>query len=250
MKDPGTTAAARSALRELASPKRAAGFQRFFKTGPGEYGEGDVFIGNTVPQIRSVAKAFCNLPADEVEPLIRSKIHEERLLGLLILVHQSRRGDASVRRRIFTQYLAAKAHVNNWDLVDSSAETIVGGYLRGIAPKRDPWPFLSKLAKSKVWSDRRIAVLATFHFIRHNEFDLTLRLCELLLADPHDLLHKATGWLLREVGKRDASKLRAFLDHHAAVMPRTMLRYAIERLPEAQKRRYMAQRERRSATQS
>lgn len=239
---PMTSAAAREALHELASPKRAAHFQRFFKSGPGEYAAGDVFIGNTVPQIRGVLKQFREMPADEIEPLIRSRIHEERLLGLLILVHQSRRGDATTRRRIYKQYIAAKAHINNWDLIDASAETIVGGYLRGIASARDPWPTLAKLARSPVWSDRRIAVLATFHFIRNHEFDLTLRLCELLLTDPHDLLHKATGWLLREIGKRHAATLVTFLDQHATVMPRTMLRYAIERLPEAQRRRYMQQR--------
>ncbi len=234
-----TAAQAREALHALADRRRAAVYQRFFKTGPGEYGEGDAFIGVTVPDVRSVLKRFRELPADESNKLIRSAIHEERLLGLLILVHQSQRGDGKTRERNFRQYMAARAFINNWDLVDASAEHVVGGYLFDMAGKRDPWPFLTKLARSPIWHERRIAVLATFHFIRKGQFDLTARLSEQLLGDPHDLLHKATGWLLREIGKRDLAPLLAFLDQHAAVMPRTMLRYAIERLPKNQRRQYM-----------
>jgi 3-methyladenine DNA glycosylase AlkD len=226
-----------AALRAAARPGDAAVLQRFFKTGPGEYGEGDVFLGVRVPAIRRIVRAHradAGLPA--IRGLLASLYHEARLLGLLLLVERFRRGSARERVAIFRLYLASTDRINNWDLVDLSAEHIVGG---GLRERRDR-SLLDRLARSASLWERRIAVLATFHFIRRGEFDDTLRLARRLLADPHDLMHKAVGWMLREVGKRDAPRLRAFLDRHAAVMPRTMLRYAIERFPEAERRRYLA----------
>ena len=209
---------------------------RFFKSGKGEYGEGDVFIGCTVPECRLVAREFRALPLAEVEKLITSRIHEERLVGLFILVAQFVR---SPDRRIFQLYRKRMAFVNNWDLVDTSAPYIVGGWL---ADK--PRGLLDTLAKSKVLWYRRIAILATFYFIRHGESKDAIRIAEALVNDEHDLIHKAVGWMLREVGKRaSAEALDGFLRRHAATMPRTMLRYAIERLTPAEKEKWMKKRE-------
>jgi 3-methyladenine DNA glycosylase AlkD len=229
----------RRALRQFGSPQRALGAARFFKTGKGEYGEGDIFIGCTVPEQRLVARQFRALPLDEVDELLTSEIHEERLTALLILVHQfTTTHDASVRQRIFRLYMKRLAHINNWDLVDSSAEYIVGGWLED----KDR-ALLDKLAGSKhLWS-RRVAMLATFCFIKEGSADDALRIATRLLNDRHDLIHKAVGWMLREVGKRvDRAPLRAFLERHAATMPRTALRYAIEHLPAAERRRWMSYR--------
>jgi 3-methyladenine DNA glycosylase AlkD len=218
------------ALRELASAERAVGSAWFFKCGEGDYGEGDVFIGVTVPQQRAVAKRFAALPLPQAEKLLQSKIHEDRLTALLILVLQSR--DPQLRPRIRRLYLKNVARVNNWDLVDSSAEYIVGN---GGSPA-----LLMKLAGSKhLWS-RRIAMIATFHHIRRGSAREALAIAERLVADEHDLIHKAVGWMLREVGKRASPvPLRAFLRKHAAAMPRTMLRYAIEHMAKPERERWM-----------
>jgi len=222
-------------MRQLADPAAARVLQRFFKTGPGEYGEGDVFLGIKVPPLRQLARACRDgTTIADMATLLQSPFHEERLLALLLLVQAFQRGSAAERRGIYRLYLKNTARVNNWDLVDSSAEHIVGGYLHDQA--RRP---LYKLVRSRSLWERRIAVLATFHYIKREEYADTLALAALLLDDPEDLLHKAVGWMLREVGKRDLAAEIGFLNQHYRAMPRTMLRYAIERFPEPQRRGYL-----------
>jgi 3-methyladenine DNA glycosylase AlkD len=222
-------------MRQLASPRRVPGLQRFFRTGPGEYGEGDRFLGLTLPQIRQLAKDFKDLPLDEIEALLESPWHEARVVAVVLLAEQYRKADERARARIYKLYLRRSDRVNNWDLVDVSAPRIVGAHLlrRSRAPLR-------RLARSKLLWDRRIAIVATQHLIRNGEFDDTLRVAVLLMNDPHDLIHKATGWMLREVGKRDERVLRSFLDRYAGALPRTALRYSLERLTPALRKRYMA----------
>lgn len=226
----------RTATRKLADPAKAASSRRFFKTGPGEYGEGDQFLGLTVPEIRSLVPQSDDLSETDVLTLLRSEWHEERLLALLILVRrfEKARKDDGAREDIVDLYLANTKWINNWDLVDSSAPQILGAWLL----KRDR-AVLQTLAKSKSLWEQRIAVLATQAFIRAGEFSDTTKLCEGFLNHPHDLMHKACGWMLREAGKRDEAVLLAFLDQHAAKMPRTMLRYALEKLPPDVRRGYM-----------
>jgi 3-methyladenine DNA glycosylase AlkD len=228
-----TSEAARR-LRDFASEERAAVNRRFFKTGAGQYGEGDEFLGVSVPNLRTVVREFRSLTRDELLPLLHSKWHEERLLAVVILTEQYKRGD---RDAIYALYLANTKFINNWDLVDTSAPQIVGAHLfeRSLAPLR-------KLAKSKSLWERRIAIIATQHFIRQGDFDETLSLAALLLRDREDLIHKAVGWMLREVGNRDRARLLAFLDEHATSMPRTMLRYAIEKFPEELRKAYLSSR--------
>ena len=225
---------AQQRLRSLGCPTQAAILARFFKTGPGQYGEGDRFIGVKVPVARKVAKEFKGLPLAEVECLLHSEIHEERLLALVILIGQFEKGDDAARKRIYDLYLANTKHINNWDLVDLSAPQIVGGYLenRGRKP-------LNRLAKSASIWERRISILATHWFIRHGDFADTLRIAEKLLTDGEDLIHKAAGWMLREVGKRDLVVLEEFLSANCRAMPRTMLRYAIERFPVEKRQAYL-----------
>lgn len=220
----------RSQIRRAANPARAAISRSFFKTGPGEYAEGDRFIGLTVPQIRSLTKKYRKLSFRDTCRLLRSPIHEERLLALLLLVEAYRRGDECERRRVYDFYLRSTRYINNWDLVDSSAEHIVGA---------QPDAPLSKLARSPVLWERRIAIIATFYFIKRGEFAPTLRIARQLLRDREDLIHKAVGWMLREAGKRDLPVLEGFLQKHYRQMPRTMLRYAIERLPERRRQWYL-----------
>jgi 3-methyladenine DNA glycosylase AlkD len=222
-------------LKEQARPDRAAGAMRFFKCGPGDYGEGDAFIAVTVPAQRAIARQFSDLPLGQVDRLLTSRIHEERLTALFILVHQFTRGDERVRRQIFTLYMKRLRFINNWDLVDSSAAQIVGGWL---ADK--PRGLLDRLARSKPLWARRVAMIATLHYIQRGEHRDAIRIATILVNDTHDLIHKATGWMLREVGKRASDDaLTSFLQRHAATMPRTMLRYAIERRPAAERRRWM-----------
>ncbi len=225
----------RDDLRAAANPDDALFLQRYFKTGPGEYGEGDVFIGIRVPVIRKIAAAHKDLPLDDTLDLLRSPIHEDRMVALMILVRQMRSKDHEVRRAIYEAYLANTRYINNWDLVDTSAEYIVGAWLqeRSRAPLR-------RLARSKSLWERRIAVLSTFHFIKLGEYDEALRIAGMLLGDREDLIHKATGWMLREIGNRDGDVEREFLRIHYRSMPRTMLRYAIEKFPEAERKRWMA----------
>jgi 3-methyladenine DNA glycosylase AlkD len=225
---------AKKKLRTLASPELATSSARFFKTGPGQYGEGDIFIGVKVPVLRKLARELRELPLEEVEFLLRSPIHEERLLALLILVLVATKADPTQKRAIFDFYLSNTRFINNWDLVDSSAPALVGAYL--LDKSRKP---LVVLAKSESLWERRIAIVATQHFIRNKQFDDTLKISRMLLADKEDLIHKATGWMLREVGKKHEPTLYSFLDEHKAVMPRTMLRYAIERFSSEKKRYFL-----------
>jgi 3-methyladenine DNA glycosylase AlkD len=226
----------RKELQSMADPDKAAILQRFFKTGPGEYGDGDIFIGVMVPQSRQVAKKFSQLPLGEVRTLLYSRIHEERLVALLILAWRYGTASSREKEEIVKFYLDHIKQVNNWDLVDLSAPNILGAHL--VDRENRQRRLLYRLAKSEnVW-ERRIAILATYHFIRNGDFSDTLKIAEMLLQDRHDLIHKAAGWMLREVGKRDADAEEAFLEKHCNVMPRMMLRYAIERLPENKRRRY------------
>jgi len=224
----------RTKLKSLASPVAAKLAARFFKTGPGQYGEGDTFIGINVPTLRTVSREFRALPLDDIQSLLNSPIHEERHVALLILVLQVTKCDEIHRKRGFDLYLSSTQFINNWDLVDCSAPQVVGGHL--MSRSREP---LFVLAKSKSLWERRIAIVSTQHFIRHGEFGETLTISRMLLGDKEDLIHKATGWMLREVGKKDQAVLEGFLNRHAASMPRTMLRYAIERFPPDQRRVYL-----------
>ena len=229
-----TAADAQKMIRSLASAEQAANLARFFKTGPGQYGEGDKFLGVKVPATRKVAREFKSLPLPEVETLLHSEIHEERLLALLILVLQFDKADKMARKQIFDLYMGNTEHINNWDLVDLSAPQIVGGYLE--TRSRKP---LDRLARSASLWARRISIVGTHWFIRHDDFADTLRIARILLKDEHDLIHKAVGWMLREVGKRDLAALEDFLRPHYRTMPRTMLRYAIERFPEKKRQAYL-----------
>ncbi len=223
----------KSTLRKTANPEKAKTLQRFFKTGVGEYGEGDIFLGVTVPQTREIVKEFWReTPLAEVQELLNSGIHEERLTGLLILVAKYQKSDEEHRKLIYNFYLQNTRNVNNWDLVDLTAPNIVGNFLLDKNRK-----ILYKLAKSKNLWERRIAVVSCFAFIRNNDFKDTLKLSEILLGDKEDLIHKAAGWMLREIGKRDVSVLKNFLEQHCKNMPRTMLRYSIEKFDE-EKRKY------------
>lgn len=221
-------------MRRLANPSRAKNSAWYFRTGKGEYGYGDRFLGLTVPDQRRLARRYRDLPLVAVLRLLRSPHHEHRLTAVFILVDQFSRGTDADRRRIATAYLAARRYINNWDIVDSSAPDLLGVFL--LTRSRF---VLSRLVRStSVW-DRRIAVLATSTFIRHGQLDDTLQLARYLLDDDHDLIHKAVGWMLREVGDRDAAVLRRFLRQYAGRMPRTMLRYAIEKFPPLERRRWL-----------
>ena len=232
---PPTITAVRKALRDAANPKDAVFLQRFFKTGPGQYGEGDQFLGIRVPATRTLARQFADLPLAEIEKLLGDKWHEARLLALVLLVGRYERGDDAERRRVYRLYLANTDRINNWDLVDLSAPNIVGAHLE---PR--PRAPLDKLAKSKSLWERRIAIVATYWFIRRRQFGDTFRISTALLGDRHDLIHKAVGWMLREVGKRDEAALESYLDLHATTMPRTALRYSIERMTPERRAHYMA----------
>jgi len=225
----------RAELYALADPADAIHLQRFFKTAPGEYGAGDKFLGLRVPALRKLVRDYRQLNDADALEMLASSWHEERLLALMLLVDGYDRGDESRRERIHRAYLEHTRYINNWDLVDASAEHIVGPHLeaREIA-------LLQRLAKSDDIWERRIAIISTFHFIKRNEFAPTLKIARLLLEDSHDLIHKAVGWMLREVGKRDRRVEDAFLKKHYKKMPRTMLRYAIERHPETLRKRYLA----------
>lgn len=227
----------RKELRTQASAERAAVSQRFFKTGPGEYGEGDQFLGLSVPQTRALVPQTDALSEGDVLTLLHSEWHEERLLALYILIRRftKARKDEPAQQHLIELYLANTRWINNWDLVDTSAPHLLGAWLL----KRDR-AVLDRLAASPSLWEQRIAVLATQAFIRAGDFADTLRLCERFLSHKHDLMHKACGWMLREIGNRDETVLRTFLDQHTPQMPRTMLRYAIEKLPEKDRKGYLA----------
>jgi 3-methyladenine DNA glycosylase AlkD len=230
---------AASELKNLANPSRAFDHQRFFKTAKGQYGEGDIFLGITVPQVRKIATKHKKISFKEIEVLTASKYHELRLCGLIILTLQFKETkDRSVRKSIFNFYLkqAKAGRINNWDLVDVTAP-IIGAYL---VDENNPYPLLEKLSRSKTLWDRRLAIIFTFAFIRAGELDPTIEISQKLLRDEHDLIHKAVGWMLREVGKRDVRVLRDFLRDYSHKMPRTALRYAIEKLPEPERKKWLA----------
>jgi len=222
-------------MLELASAEKAKVSSWFFKTGKGQYGEGDVFLGLTVPEQRLIAKKYVDLPFPDIKKLLDSKYHEHRLTGLLILVKRyEKANDEKEKKQIIDFYLKSRRAVNNWDLVDLSAPRMLGEYLYG----KDK-AILYKFAYSQNLWERRIAVLATFWFISKGKFEDSLKIAKLLVTDQHDLIHKAVGWMLREIGKRDEKELIKFLDKHYKKMPRTMLRYSIERLGEKKKKHYM-----------
>lgn len=224
----------RTSLLDISDDAHAQVLQRYFKTGPGQYGQGDVFIGLRVLQLRTLARTYAHIGLDDVRQLLSSAIHEERLLALLIMVRSYSKADASLKAEIHGLYLDNTRFINNWDLVDLSAEHIIGAHLSqsGTEP-------LQRLARSQSLWERRMAVMATFHFIKKGRFSCTFSIVESLLGDHEDLIHKACGWMLREIGKRDLAAEEAFLRTHARTMPRTMLRYAIERFPEEKRQSYL-----------
>jgi 3-methyladenine DNA glycosylase AlkD len=228
-------ALARRELAAHANAKDAEILSWFFKTGPGEYGAGDRFRGIRVPVLRQIARQLSDLTQPDVIRLLHSPYHEDRLLALLVWVAQFERGDESCRSRLHDAYLSHTRSINNWDLVDLSAPNIAGAWALSHGTRQ-----LLELSHSHSLWERRLAIVATHAFIRANRFTPTLVIARRLLHDPEDLLHKATGWMLREVGKRDADVLRGFLARHVKTMPRTMLRYAIERFPEPERKRWMA----------
>ncbi len=221
-------------LKRLSNSKQAEILQGFFKTGKGEYGEGDIFLGVKVPEQRKIVSKFEKLSLEDLEKLLSSKIHEYRMSALLILIRQYERADEEYKKEIFNFYLRNTKNINNWDLVDISAPKIVGDYLLN-----KPRDILYKLAKSENLWERRIAIISTFAFIRNNEFTDTLKISRILLLDKHDLIHKAVGWMLREVGKRDQKIEEEFLKKYYLKMPRVMLRYAIEKFEERKRKFYL-----------
>jgi len=221
-------------LRRLGNPRTAKLLQGFFKTGPGEYGEGDIFLGIKVPVLRKLAGEARDADFGIISALLKSPIHEERLLALLLLVQRYSAGSEHDKQRTFQLYLNNTRYINNWDLVDLTAPRIVGAHLAGRNRR-----ILHAMAKSSSLWERRIAILSTFYFIGQGEFSDSLKIARTLLHDKEDLIHKAVGWMLREIGKRNLSREESFLRIHCRTMPRTTLRYAIERFPEAKRRRYL-----------
>ena len=224
----------RKTLKELEDKKKAQDLQRFFKTGPGEYGEGDIFLGIKVPILRKIAKKYKDLKLWEIEKLFHSPIHEKRFLSLVFLTQAYAKSNEKEKKKLYKFYLKNTKYINNWDLVYTSAEHIIGAFLRDKSKKP-----LHSLAKSRSLWERRIAIMATFNFIKQNCFNETLKIAKMLLTDKEDLIHKAVGWMLREVGKRNLSTEEIFLEEHYNKMPRVMLRYAIEKFPEAKRRKYL-----------
>jgi 3-methyladenine DNA glycosylase AlkD len=221
-------------LKKLSNGEKAKIYQRFFKTGKGEYGQGDVFLGLDVPTQRSLAKKYKGLALADLQKLLSSKFHESRSVALMILVLKFSKATAEEQEKLVDFYLKNTSNINNWDLVDLSAYHILGRWL--LDKDRQ---VLCKLARSSCLWERRIAIISTFAFIRENQFEDTLKIAEILLSDSHDLIHKAVGWMLREVGKRDLETLEAFLKENKLKMPRVMLRYAIEKMPQDQRQWYL-----------
>ena len=221
-------------MKQLSDSNRAKNLSWFFKTGKGQYGEGDIFLGIPVPEQRKVAKKYFDLSLGDVQELLKSKIHEHRFTALVILISKYRKAKESGKKEIYDLYLKNTENINNWDLVDLSAPRIVGDYL--LNKERS---ILYKLAKSKSLWEKRISILSTFTFIDNNDFEDALNISELLLHDEHDLIHKAVGWALREVGKKEQNVEEQFLAKHYFQMPRTMLRYAIEKFDEEKRKKYL-----------
>jgi 3-methyladenine DNA glycosylase AlkD len=224
-------------LKEIADPERAGTYQWFFKTGPGEYGESDKFLGVIMPKCRAIAKEFQEMDFSEIEKVLASKLHEVRMVGLIILTEQYKNGDKKKKKEVFDFYLAHTSAINNWDLVDVSAHKVVGQYIFEKRPKVNS--VLKKLSNSKNMWERRIAMVAMFPFIRAEELDLTYELAEKYLPEEHDLMHKVTGWLLREAGKKDMVRLERFIQKHYSAFPRTALRYAIEKFSESKRKKLL-----------
>ena len=222
-------------LLNLKNPQKAEIMRGFFKTGKGQYGEGDIFLGVSVPDQRKIAKKYPNLSIENIQKLLWSKIHEERLTALFILIIKYRKADEQEKKEIFDFYLTNTKYINNWDLVDSSAEHILGTYLL----EKDK-SILYQMAKSENLWERRISIMSTFHFIKNNKFNDALKISKLLLNDDHDLIHKAVGWMLREIGKRNQNEEENFLEKHHKTMPRTMLRYSIEKFDETKRKHYLS----------
>jgi len=221
-------------FQNLQDPEKATQLSRFFKTGKGEYGEGDIFLGIKVPEQRKLAKKYSGLPLDDIGHLLNSTIHEHRLTSLFILVLKYNKGDKKGKKAVVDFYISNLKHVNNWDLVDSSAPYILGNYLLD-----NDRTILYRLASSDNLWERRIAILSTFSFIKNNQYEDALNISEILIFDEHDLIHKAVGWMLREIGKRDIKTEEEFLQKHYHEMPRTMLRYAIEKFDEEKRKFYL-----------
>ena len=234
--------AATADLAAHADNAKAEHAARYFKTGPGEYGEGDRFRGVRVPVLRRLARKYWTLPLPSVETLLISPYHEDRLFALLCMIRRFQKGDERIRTEIFEMYVLRMRYVNNWDLVDTSAPHIVGAHLR----KRDRSAIHDLARSPSIW-ERRIAMMATFHFIKQDDFADALGVARVLLRDPEDLIHKAVGWMLREIGSRNEQLARDFLNQHHLEMPRTMLRYAIEKLPDDHRRMYLPRPDRRTA---
>jgi len=222
-------------MNALGSKQRAEHSLRFFKTGKGEYGEGDKFLGLSMPEQRVIAKKYKDLPLTEIQKLVKSPFHEHRMVGLIILTFQYPLASEKTKKQLYTFYLKNTKYINNWDLVDVTTPRIVGEYL---VDKNKA--ILHTLASSKSLWERRIAILATFAFIRRGVLTHTFSIAKALLHDREDLMHKAVGWMLREAGKKDQAKLEDFLQTYAHIMPRTMLRYAIEKFTEAERKKYLA----------
>jgi 3-methyladenine DNA glycosylase AlkD len=222
-------------LQRKANKKRAAFVQGYFKTGKGEYGEGDVFLGLSVPEQRKIAHTYIDLDPKGIQELLKSKIHEYRFVALEIMTAQFEKASPTHQEKIVDAYFKNTQYINNWDLVDTSAPYILGPYFLD----RDKQP-LYRLVKSKNIWERRIAILTTYHFIKQGKFSDTFAIAKILLEDTHDLIHKAVGWMLREIGKRSGAQEEVFLKKYAAVMPRTMLRYALEKFPENKRKHYLA----------
>ncbi|MFA6548028.1 MAG: DNA alkylation repair protein [Candidatus Magasanikbacteria bacterium] len=221
-------------LKTQANPQQATILRRFFKTEKGQYGHGDIFLGIKVPIQRKIAKNFLNLPFPDLTILLNSKVHEHRLVAILIMIDQFKKGDYSQKNKIYKFYLKNYKNINNWDLVDISAPSIVGQWL-----KDKPKDVLYKLARSKNLWQKRVAIISTFNFIRNGDFDEAFKIIEILIKDDHDLIHKAIGWMLREIGKRDEKKEKDFLNKHCKQMARTTLRYAIEKFNKKERNYYL-----------
>ncbi|HKJ32573.1 MAG TPA: DNA alkylation repair protein [Balneolales bacterium] len=221
-------------LESLSDPDDVKNLQRFFKTGPGEYGEGDQFRGIRVPVTRKLAQKFKDLSITDIEELLQSKFHEDRLLALFLLIQHFQKGDPNSQKLIYDLYLKNIRFINNWDLVDSSAEHILGAWLSDKCKD-----LLFDFTHSDSLWKRRIAIMSTFHYIKKGEFDISLRIAEILRNDPEDLIQKAVGWMLREIGKRDLATEETFLKKYYKELPRTMLRYAIEKFPEEKRQKYL-----------
>lgn len=223
------------ALRKKARPEKIAIYKNFFKTGPGQYGEGDQFIGVTVPDTRAIAQEFLSIKREELVPILHSTIHEDRMCALMVLSYQYPQAQTKAEQKAIVDfYLTHHLSGNNWDLIDCIVDRILGPWLLN-----KPKDLLYQYAHSENLWERRIAIITTYHFIKQKQYAETLTIAELLLKDKHDLIHKAVGWMLREVGKRDETVLKTFLKKHYTIMPRTMLRYAIERFPETVRKQYL-----------